>query len=542
MRCSKCGMTLPDDSVFCSGCGAKIKRNVVICQKCGAELPAGSEFCNHCGTAVFKAVPKKTDLLRGHCPSCGISLSSEQKYCPKCKERNPIYIKSRKQGKKSGSRKKLIVLLSAVAVLLIGAAIAVFGFVIPEGHFEFDYELINNGENYVITGYKGNDTDVVIPEKIWGKRVNTIARYAFQNNDRITSVYMHGNVNNIGVSAFEDCDSLESVYIGGYILDHVDQERNTKGIIMENAFRSCNALKSVTFDNDILYLVLDECFSDCTSLEKMITYSYCDFCFSQVGERAFSGCKSLQTLDLSCKEIGAEAFKDCTGLVSAKVNVPAIPEFCFENCSSLEKFVGRNIDTVGAYAFSNCTKLSEVIYEINEDPVIFDTAYDGCTNLVIVPKPQNNPYAGSNLIGMTKQEMFDYLGYNYELKNVLGGLFYLYDQYGLSIPVDEESVYINSVYVYGDQYVSSMEGATDHIRIGMTIGEIFDIVGELPISADMMTGGYFFSIEQNGYCCQFITRQTDDEILWGLDGTITFNKTDALDDVVSYCLIYRMSQ
>lgn len=538
MRCSKCGIALPDDSVFCSGCGAKIQRNVVVCQKCGAELPAGSEFCNRCGTAVFKAVPKKTDSVRENCPSCGISLSSEQKYCPKCKERNPIYIKSNKQGKKSGSRKKLIGWLSAAAGLLAIAAIVVFGFIIPEGHYEFYYEMINDGEDYAITGYAGNDSDVVIPKTIWWKPVKIIAGYAFQNRDDITNVTINADIAGIGVSAFEGCDSLLSVTIG----DSKGTSDESNGVIMEGAFKSCNKLKSVTFKGSRRYSVLDDCFDNCNSLSTIDFEDYDGIRFYKIGERAFRYCHSLSSLNLSCEEIGGEAFLGCTGLVSATVNVPVIPEFCFENCSSLEKFVGQNIDTVGVYAFSNCTKLSEVIYEINENPVIFDTAYDGCTNLVIVPKPQNNPYAGSNLIGMTKQEMFDYLGYNYELKNVLGGLFYLYDQYGLSIPVDEESVYINSVYVYGDQYVSSMEGATDHIRMGMTIGEIFDIVGELPISADMMTCGYYFSIEQNGYCCQFLTKQTDDEVLWGMDGTITFNKTDALDDVVSYCLIYRMSQ
>ena len=196
----------------------------------------------------------------------------------------------------------------------------------------------------------------------------------------------------------------------------------------------------------------------------------------------------------------------CTGLVSATVNVPVIPEFCFENCSSLEKFVGQNIDTVGAYAFSDCTKLSEVIYEINEYPVIFDTAYDGCPMMMPEPEPepkyQYNPYAGVNFIGMTVDEAVNILGYNYDIRYMSGADGYHYDQYGLAIPFGYSSVNCDSIVyieVYGDQYITSNMGAIDQVHIGITFQELFDIVGEMELSEDEMLGGYCCSMKYEGY-------------------------------------------
>ena len=72
MKCSNCGMVLPDDSEFCQFCGAKIMVDAVnnrispeadgtinsiplsqkCCTKCGMLLPEDSEFCQYCGTHV----------------------------------------------------------------------------------------------------------------------------------------------------------------------------------------------------------------------------------------------------------------------------------------------------------------------------------------------------------------------------------------------------------------------------------------------------------------------------------------------------------
>ena len=63
-----------------------------------------------------------------------------------------------------------------------------------------------------ITGYRGTDTDLVIPATISGKTVSAIGAEAFKGNASITSVEVQSNaVTVIGQSAFENCTALVSV-------------------------------------------------------------------------------------------------------------------------------------------------------------------------------------------------------------------------------------------------------------------------------------------------------------------------------------------
>ena len=58
------------------------------------------------------------------------------------------------------------------------------------------------------------DTDVVIPEIIFGVKVTKIARDAFYNNKTLTSVVIGDNVTEIPDEAFRYCAEITSVVIG----------------------------------------------------------------------------------------------------------------------------------------------------------------------------------------------------------------------------------------------------------------------------------------------------------------------------------------
>ena len=66
-----------------------------------------------------------------------------------------------------------------------------------------------NGDTYaVITGYRGSDTDIRIPETINGVKVAVISDYAFEGCESLKSVVIPEGVTSIGWGAFEGCDSL----------------------------------------------------------------------------------------------------------------------------------------------------------------------------------------------------------------------------------------------------------------------------------------------------------------------------------------------
>ena len=63
----------------------------------------------------------------------------------------------------------------------------------------------------MITGYKGDDTEVVIPEMIDGKYVTAIGRGAFKNR-KMTSLVLSRYIHTVEQLAFNTCTSLTTVY------------------------------------------------------------------------------------------------------------------------------------------------------------------------------------------------------------------------------------------------------------------------------------------------------------------------------------------
>ena len=83
--------------------------------------------------------------------------------------------------------------VAAAAVLLTGC-----------GKGEFTYEKVENGVS--VTGYNGESTDVIIPEKLGGKTVVSIGEGAFDGSV-ITSVVIPDTVQTVEKYAFRRCYS-----------------------------------------------------------------------------------------------------------------------------------------------------------------------------------------------------------------------------------------------------------------------------------------------------------------------------------------------
>lgn len=76
MNCSKCGMELPENTVFCTECGTKVaKTKQLRCKNCGTKLTKDDLFCPDCGEPIEKIL---------ECQTCGTLFSSDVQYCTKC--------------------------------------------------------------------------------------------------------------------------------------------------------------------------------------------------------------------------------------------------------------------------------------------------------------------------------------------------------------------------------------------------------------------------------------------------------------------------
>ena len=149
-----------------------------------------------------------------------------------------------------------------------------------------------------VSGYKGTDTDVVIPDTLIDKKGNElpvfgIADGAFSGNDTITSVKMPETVTTIGANAFSGCSSLTSVNIPDAV--------TTLGA---SAFYACTSLASIHIPESITTIDADT-FCSCTSLTEIELPST----LIRIGNEAFcsSGLTSI-TIPEGVTQVGKEAF------------------------------------------------------------------------------------------------------------------------------------------------------------------------------------------------------------------------------------------
>lgn len=235
---------------------------------------------------------------------------------------------------------------------------------------------------FVILGYKGNDTEITLPERIGQVPVTALGDDVFNAfNVRklphpyriltgITSITIPEGIRTIGHRCFQGCCNLQSVSIP-----------NTVTAIGERAFRGCTQLTSIHLPDSITSLG-DQAFGTCRRLQSITlskglrrigkwTFQYCESLQSiilpdritTIGHSAFEKCASLQTITLpkTLTEIGFGAFTCCFSLLTLQVpeGVTTIGNSAFYNCRSLTYMnIPASVTCIGSGAFMECKKLT----------------------------------------------------------------------------------------------------------------------------------------------------------------------------------------
>lgn len=282
----------------------------------------------------------------------------------------------------------------------------------------------NNRTEAVIQGYRGSDSDVVIPNSIDGFVVTAISMYAFSGRSDLASITIPSTIQSIGEDAFLECDGLKKVYVSS-IEDwckidfsysdanplnigadlYVDNKLVTDVTIPDGvksigkyAFCGYSSLKSISFPSSIRSIGASA-FDDCYSLDKVYATNIEDWCkikfedgfsnpifyagkiyidgelatditipkgITKICDYAFANCDTITNVVIpnSVISIGDSAFSVCYSLknISIPNSVVNIGEGAFSSCSNLEKVeIPDGIKFIKDYTFTSCEKLNTII-------------------------------------------------------------------------------------------------------------------------------------------------------------------------------------
>ena len=283
-------------------------------------------------------------------------------------------------------------------------------------------EIFVIDENGTLVEYNGFIQDVTLPD-----RIKSIGNYAFSGHNEIKSITLPEGLVTIGQYAFSNCTSLEYLAFP----DSVES-------LEYYALSGCTRLKSIRLGRGVRHLG-EMSLWYCPALKK-IEVDQNNPLFASFRGVLYS--KNLDIL-LKCPEsfcgafiaptgirsISARAFSNCNKLTEIifEDGVEDIGEAAFIGCTSLMKIrLGNTVRSVGSCAFSDCSFLSEINLPDTTE-YIGQSAFYNCRSLETVKiksksikidyhafkycgrRLQLQGYAGSDVESYAKSKDFDFV-------------------------------------------------------------------------------------------------------------------------------------
>ena len=262
-------------------------------------------------------------------------------------------------------------------------------------------------EGYILIGYKGSATEVVLPDSV-NESTYSIGAYAFYNRSDITSITIPEGVTAIGTHAFDGCAGLTSIVVPDSVT-----------AIGEAAFAGCSGLTEMTIPFVGASVDITDDTAGEWSGETVFGYIF--------GRNSYEGATQIQQ-DARCYvtnggyyttygsdyyipsnltkvtvtggNVNHGAFYNCSMLT--EVNLPegltAIGESAFYNCSGLTSIViPEGVTVLGAHAFAY-TGLTSVLIPESVTSMNSQVFY-GCTGLTEITIPAFDPNGGFYRLG-----------------------------------------------------------------------------------------------------------------------------------------------
>ena len=222
-----------------------------------------------------------------------------------------------------------------------------------------------------------------------GNQITGIAGETFQACSGLTEIFIPDSVTNIDTNAFKDCTSLSDVYMTVYTLNELNNNVQTLNLSFNTPISFFGA-SNVTIHHtkflvgvnpelagavnilggakvavvQLYTSIYKQSFQNATTLTRV----FLPDSITSIGDYAFSGCNSLQSINLQglpIQTIGASAFSSCYNLQSINLQglpIQTIGDNAFNGSTSLHtvNLQDSAIQTIGNYAFHGCNSLQTV--------------------------------------------------------------------------------------------------------------------------------------------------------------------------------------
>ena len=227
-----------------------------------------------------------------------------------------------------------IATFAVMAVMMVLCAVCVGA----EAYGNFEYGVLDDG-TVEITGYKGSEQKVDVPEKINKKSVTRIGNLAFKDCTKITSIAIPDSVVYIGRSAFYNCTSLKSITIPDGVKE-----------IGYAAFSECAGLVSAKIPDNVTKIG-DSAFINCANLTKIDVTAGNKYYSSANGVLFDKNKSEIICYPAGIKNVG----------YSIPDGVTVIRDRAFNKCISLNSItIPKSVQDIETYSFFGCTSLEAI--------------------------------------------------------------------------------------------------------------------------------------------------------------------------------------
>lgn len=266
----------------------------------------------------------------------------------------------------------------------------------------------NSEKGIIITGLadKESVSEIIIPDTIDGTPVTTIGEDAFYKCKNLKNVKLGKNVRYIENNSFAESG-----------ITHINLEKNIK-YIGNYAFEDCRKLNDVTWNCDLS--ISEYCFAGCSALHhfdfshvtgiQLLAFEESGLKEAQltnnveyiengvfrgsnlekvqlgknirgIGDYAFSNCRWLKEVVWDCNnQVTRGCFYNNVSLTKFDFsNIPGIDEMAFSKSGLIEIQLDKKVERIEKGAFSNCKKLSNVIWNCPQS--IPQDCFKSCTSL-----------------------------------------------------------------------------------------------------------------------------------------------------------------